>query len=114
MYPSGEWEGFWVQEHYGRQPMRAFTLRFEAGRITGRGRDVIAPFAFRGTYDERTGALVMVKKYLRRHTVTYRGRPDGEGCIQGTWHIGELGSGPFLIRPVVRRPAGDEPIQEIG
>lgn len=114
MYPSGEWEGFWVQEHYGRQPMSAFVLTFAAGRITGRGHDVIAPFTFHGTYDDRTGSVVMVKKYLGRHTVTYRGRPDGEGSITGKWHIGELGSGPFLIRPVFRRPAGDEPITEIG
>ena len=114
MYPSGRWEGFWVQEQYGRQAMEAFTLRFAGGEISGHGRDVIAPFTFRGTYDERTGIVLMEKQYLGRHRVTYRGRPDGEGCIQGTWHIGELGSGPFLIRPVVGRPRGDEPIQEIG
>jgi hypothetical protein len=114
VYPSGEWEGFWVQDLYGRQPMEAFTLRFAAGEISGCGRDVIAPFTFRGTYDEKTGTLLMVKQYLGRHRVTYRGRPDGEGCIQGTWHIGDLSSGPFLMRPVLRRPRGDEPIQEIG
>lgn len=114
MYPSGEWEGFWVQSCWGRQPMEAFTLRFAAGQITGKGSDVIAAFTFRGTYDERTGAVVMVKQYLGRHQVTYRGQSDGEGCIQGTWHIGEHHSGPFLIRPVLRRARGDEPIQEIG
>jgi hypothetical protein len=114
VYPSGQWEGFWVQAHYGRQPMTAFTLRFAAGEITGHGLDVVAAFTFRGTYDERTGTVVMVKHYVGRHRVEYRGRPDGEGCIQGTWHIGEGWSGPFLIRPVLSRPRGDEPIQEIG
>ncbi|HEX4612408.1 MAG TPA: hypothetical protein VH092_29710 [Urbifossiella sp.] len=113
MYPSGRWEGFWVQEQYGRQAMEAFALRFAAGEVTGSGKDVIAPFTFRGSYDEQTGVVVMVKQYQGRHRVTYRGRPDGEGSIQGTWHIGENWSGPFLIRPVLARPRGDEPIQEI-
>ena len=34
------------------------------------------------------------------------GQPDGEGSIQGTWHIGPFDSGPFLLRPAVLRPAG--------
>ncbi len=110
MYPSGEWEGFWVQEHFGRQRMEAFTLRFAGGEVRGGGRDVIAPFTFHGTYDEQTGTVVMVKQYQGRHQVRYRGRPDGEGSIQGTWDIGEHWTGPFLIRPVVARPAVDEPI----
>lgn len=113
MYPSGEWEGFWVQELYGRQPMTAFTLRFAGGAITGGGTDVIAAFKFRGRYDAATGAVVLVKQYRRRHRVTYRGAPDGEGSIAGTWSIGDQWTGPFLIRPVVKRPRGDEPIQEI-
>jgi hypothetical protein len=113
MYPSGEWEGFWVQEHYGRQPMAAFRLRFAGGEVAGGGTDVIAAFTFRGTYDERTGAVVMVKQYAGRHRVTYRGTPDGEGSIAGTWSIGDRWTGPFLIRPVVQRPRGDEPITEI-
>jgi hypothetical protein len=115
MYPTGQWEGFWVQEWYGRQPMTAFTLRFAAsGEITGGGRDVIGPFLFSGAFDTGSGAVVMVKQYLGRHQVTYRGQPDGEGCIQGTWSIGENWKGPFLMRPVVSRPRGDEPIREIG
>ena len=114
MYPSGVWRGFWVQEMYGRQPMEAFELHFHGRDVSGHGRDVIGRFTFSGECNPQTGHLRLVKQYLGRHKVTYRGRPDGEGSILGTWHIGEVASGPFLIRPVLTRPRGDEPIQEIG
>lgn len=119
MYPSGRWDGFWVQEHLGRQAMTPFTLAFAAGRVTGEGRDVVGRFTFSGTYDETSGAVRLVKQYFtaeghRRHQVLYTGRPDGEGSITGTWSIGSLMSGPFLLRPRVTKPTGDEPIHEIG
>ena len=61
----------------------------------------------------RTGEVVMMKQYVGRHRVLYRGAPDGEGCIQGTWSIGDNWTGPFLMRPVIGRPRGDEPIQDV-
>ncbi|QJW94079.1 hypothetical protein [Frigoriglobus tundricola] len=114
MYPSGRWDGFWVHSTVGRGPMEPLTLRFAAGAVTGDGRDVVGPFTFFGEYDEATGEVRMAKQYLGKHCVLYVGRPDGEGSIQGTWSIGPFGSGPFLLRPVIARPSGDEPIQEIG
>ncbi len=114
MYPSGRWEGFWVQEFWGRQAMTPFSLHFADGKVTGEGKDVIGRFTFSGTYDSATGAVRMVKQYLGKHQVLYAGRPDGEGSIQGTWSLGPDWTGPFLIRPVVRKPTGEEPIQEIG
>lgn len=114
MYPSGRWEGFWVQEVYGRQPMSAFSLHFVNGEITGGGRDVIGRFTFTGAYDIRTGDVVMMKQYVGKHRVMYRGAPDGEGCIQGTWSIGEDWTGPFLMKPALIRPTGTEPIEEMG
>ena len=61
-----------------------------------------------------TATSPLVKQYLGKHQVLYVGRPDGEGSILGTWSIGEHCTGPFLLRPVVAKPRGDEPIQEIG
>jgi hypothetical protein len=117
MYPSGKWEGFWQQDGFGRQPMRAFELEFAPdGGVRGRGVDVVGQFTFAGAFDRDTGRVLMVKQYLGKHAVQYDGRPDGEGCIQGTWLI-SMGpvrlTGSFLIRPAVARPTGDEPIQEL-
>ena len=117
MYPSGRWEGFWVQDGFGRQPMRAFELHFANGSISGGGIDVVGRFTFSGAYDVQTGRVLMVKQYLGKHAVQYTGNPDGEGSIQGTWVIDLRGTrltGSFLLRPVLRRPTGDEPIQEVG
>jgi hypothetical protein len=114
MYPSGRWDGFWVQTGYGRQAMTPFTLFFSAGAVTGSGRDRVGPFTFQGEYDEATGEVRMVKKYLGKHSVLYTGRPDGEGSIQGTWVIPGNDTGPFLLRPALSKPTSDEPIQEFG
>ena len=113
MYPSGVWRGYWEQPHFGRQPMNDFTLRFADGVVEGEGRDVIGRFTFHGTCDDQ-GNVVLVKQYLGRHRVLYRGRYDGEGTIHGTWSIGELWSGPFALSPVRRGlPAPDSRIQDI-
>ncbi len=93
--------------------MTAFRLAFREGEVTGEGRDIIGPFAFSGVCDVQTGAIILTKQYRDRHRVIYHGKPDGEGCIAGTWSIGEAHTGPFLMRPVLRRLRGDEPIHEI-
>ena len=113
MYLSGRWQGFWKQLFLGRQSMTPFTLRFAEGSVTGQGRDIVGRFTFSGSYDEITGAVRMVKQYIGRHQVLYVGQPDGEGCIQGTWRISETDKGPFLLRPVMVKVRGDEPILEI-
>jgi len=94
--------------------MTPFTLHFVAGCVTGEGRDVVGRFTFGGEYDEATGEVRLVKQYIGKHQVLYVGRPDGEGSILGTWSIGEHCTGPFLLRPMLAKPRGDEPIQEIG
>lgn len=117
MYPSGRWEGFWVQEGFGRQPMREFELWFADGEVQGSGIDIVGPFTLLGAYDTQTGRVGFVKQYLGKHAVRYTGDPDGEGSIQGTWLLTmdrmQL-EGSFLLRPVVPRPSGEEPIQDIG
>jgi len=113
VYPSGQWEGFWVQQELGRQAMTPFFLHFNGSEIEGSGKDIVGRFSFSGTVDEQTGNIVMVKQYIGRHRVIYRGQPDGEGSIQGTWQIGRFHTGPFLIRPLFQKPRSDAPIQDM-
>lgn len=112
MYPSGFWRGYWEQYGYGRQLMGPLELHFSDGKITGEGRDCIGPFTFAGQYNER-GSVVLVKQYLGRHQVLYRGEHDGEGTIFGQWSIGEYYSGPFALTPELNRAASDAPIREL-
>ena len=112
MYPSGRWRGYWEQAVYGRQTMRDLVLRFSAGQIEGEGVDIIAPFTFHGEYDER-GNVVLVKQYLNRHQVLYRGSYDGEGTIFGEWSIGEAWRGPFALSPERHEISEDVPILAI-
>ncbi len=94
--------------------MTPFYLHFANGNVTGEGKDVVGQFTFSGTYDEATGRVRLVKQYVGKHQVLYVGQPDGEGSIQGNWSIGEYQTGPFLLRPAVVKPTGEEPIAEIG
>ncbi len=114
MYPSGSWDGFWVRPGGSRGSMSPLILRFAAGTVSGDGLDWVGPFSFRGEYDQATGEVRMIKQYLGKHQVLYVGRPDGEGSIQGTWSIGTVDSGPFLLRPALGRPTGAEAIEAIG
>jgi hypothetical protein len=114
VYPSGRWDGFWVQRGFGRQSMTPFSLRFADGKVSGEGRDMVGRFTFSGIYDLTTGEVRLVKQYVGKHMVLYVGQPDGEGSIAGAWSLGNGDSGSFLLRPVVQKPSGDEPIQEIG
>lgn len=114
MYPSGDWQGYWEQGIWGRQPMTPFHLNFSDGQVSGDGRDVVGRFVMTGQYDESTGKIHLIKQYIGKHQVFYVGTPDGEGCVHGTWHIGQDHSGPFTIRPVIQKARGDEPIIVIG
>ncbi len=114
MYRSGPWRGWWEQLEWGRQPMGDLVLRFANGEIEGEGHDIIGPFVFTGSYDDR-GNLTMTKQYTgrMRHSVFYNGSYDGEGTILGTWSIGELWRGPFALSPIPGQPGVSRPAQEI-
>jgi hypothetical protein len=112
MYPSGEWQGFWDQDIWGRQEMRGLVLRFAGGAVEGEGRDMVGRFTFRGSYDDQ-GHVSLVKQYVGRHQVVYEGTYDGEGTILGRWFILGAGIGKFALSPVRARPALDAPIEPL-
>jgi hypothetical protein len=95
--------GWWQEVGFGRQPMQELYLRFDAGRISGSGRDIVGAFTFFGAIDEQ-GRVVMKKKYLGQHTVDYEGTYDGEGLMWGEWRIGPA-KNRWMIRFSRARPA---------
>lgn len=121
LYPSGIWEGFWEQKHYGRQPMTDFLLRFTSdGEIHGHGIDIVGRFLITGHYDRHTGQVEWIKQYIGQHPVHYQGLPDGEGSILGTWRVATavagqvyVDHGAFALRPRLAKPGGNEPIYEL-
>lgn len=106
MSVTTHWQGYWEQPVWGRQPMRQLVLRFDGSDIEGEGVDVIGAFLFQGGIDD-TGTVSLVKSYIGRHQVQYRGNYDGEGTIAGLWTIPGAMSGPFLLHRDHKQAAND-------
>ena len=98
-FPSGPWEGFYLQpDHPGRHGMELY-LTFQEGRLRGEGRDVIGEFLLNGTYECDSGKCWWSKRYLGKHDVAYQGYNEGRG-IWGVWEISTNFKGGFHIWPV--------------
>ena len=54
-----------------------------AGEVSGSGEDCVGSFSITGTI---SAEVVLVKQYVRRHSLHYVGTNSGEG-IFGTWHV---------------------------
>ena len=111
MASTTHWQGYWEQKLWGRQVMHNVVLRFNHGAIRGEGVDCVGRFTFDGTHDAH-GFVVMVKQYLGKHQVLYRGQFDGEGTIFGRWSIWPFDSGEFVLT-VARDGASSAQIEEI-
>lgn len=100
-----ECEGWWVQDFFGRQPMSPLTLTFDEGNISGSGKDIVGPFTMEGVLKD--GKVAIDKQYVGQHATTYLGEFDGEGSMQGTWHI-DGNTGPWGIHMRQRQAPTDE------
>lgn len=104
------WSGWWEQRGLGRQTMHDLVLHVDPNRtVTGGGNDCVGPFTFRGQF-RPDGKVLLVKQYIGRHQVLYRGRNSGEG-IFGTWRIPGFHTGKFALRPLADAHRGYEKIQ---
>lgn len=112
-YPSGRWEGYWEQTHFGRQLMHDLELHFHLCDVEGHGHDIVGPFMIHGRYND-SGLIAFQKQYIGQHSVTYRGQYDGEGTIFGEWLIDGIDSGPFALRCEKFTVSADAPILDIG
>ncbi len=116
-FPSGRWTGFFMQHVLtGRQTM-TLDLTFQGGRLEARGRDVVGPFNFRGTYDTQDGRCRWTKHYDWKHNVAYTGVNEGQG-IWGVWEIRllwglYLDRGVFHIWPEGQPPSAEADLTEL-
>lgn len=98
-FPSGPWEGYFLQPDSPGRHVMELILTFREGTIRGDGRDVVGEFLFKGTYDRETGKCWWSKRYIGKHDVAYQGYNEGRG-IWGVWEIASTFKGGFHIWPV--------------
>lgn len=102
-FPGGAWAGFFLQYWTPGRNKMDLHLEWQAGEVSGRGRDRVGAFTITGTYDAATGRVEWTKKYVGGHSVAYRGVNDGRG-VWGVWEIRQFGGlftdrGGFHIWP---------------
>ncbi|MDG2014024.1 MAG: hypothetical protein P8J33_10985 [Pirellulaceae bacterium] len=96
--PSGEWTGFYLEEHKPKRSWMHLYLHFEEHEIRGEGTDYVGPWLIKGTYDLENSICHWYKQYLKKHRVQYTGTITDSG-IEGSWNIRDWNSGPFHIWP---------------
>ena len=99
-----ECNGWWEQDHLGRQSIDDLQLTFLDGEIYGTGHDIVGSFYLAGVVSAER--VTLVKQYIGAHQVDYPGTFDGEGTFQGFWKINDFGGRWFIrIESVESGPA---------
>jgi len=96
--PSGEWSGFYLENHQPRRGWMHLYINFHNSRIQGEGTDYVGPWIIDGSYDLDNQVCQWTKQYQGKHRVDYQGKVTENG-IQGVWNIRNWNNGPFHIWP---------------
>ena len=86
----------WWEQSGRREEMEGLRMTISGNQLSGSGYDVIGPFTFDGTLDENNDVR-MIKEYLGKHRVLYKGEYDGKDLMWGIWMIG-FSTGPWEIK----------------
>ncbi len=92
--------GWWEQDYFGRQTMHDLHLDFANGQLQGAGDDIVGAFTLRGRIEQ--DQVYLLKQYVGKHAIEYRGTSDGEGTYFGDWSYAGYSGGKWLIR--IERP----------
>jgi len=95
--PTGEWNGFYLENHQPRRGWMHLYMSFADGKIKGEGTDYVGPWVAEGEYDLASRVCSWVKQYIGMHQVIYRGTV-GENGIMGRWEISFI-TGEFHVWP---------------
>ncbi len=93
---SGNWRGFFLENHRPEKGWMHLHLEFDGDQLKGEGVDYVGPWHITGEIDRNIDRLSWNKQYIGKHRVTYQGAVVN-GRIVGNWMIGSLLSGPFTI-----------------
>ena len=96
--PSGEWSGFYLEDHQPRRGWMHLYINFQEQKIHGEGTDYVGPWVIQGSYDVENSVCQWTKQYQGKHRVLYEGKITANG-IQGVWNIRGWNRGPFHIWP---------------
>lgn len=97
-FPSGAWEGYFLEPGHPQRHQMELHLQFREGRLQGEGRDYVGKFLMKGRYETDSGKCWWSKHYLGKHDVAYQGYNEGRG-IWGVWEIESTHKGGFHIWP---------------
>ena len=95
--PTGQWNGFYLENHQPRRGWMHLYLSFADGKIKGEGTDYVGPWVAHGDYETKAGLCSWVKQYVGKHQVIYTGK-IGDNGILGHWEI-TPNTGEFHIWP---------------
>ncbi len=98
-FPSGPWNGYYVQPSPPGKNWMELILTFGNGIVTGEGRDRVGEFRIKGRYQVEDGKSWWTKAYVKQHSIDYQGYNEGKG-IWGTWEYHPTWKGGFHIWPV--------------
>jgi hypothetical protein len=121
-FPSGPWEGFFLQPILVGRHRMELSLTFSGGVLRGDGRDRIGLFLMRGRYDLKDGQCWWTKSYIGKHDIFYRGYNEGKGIwgrwespydsrMHGGFHIWPVGQGfhdPSRLVEAIDLPVAEE------
>src|SRR5262245_18396624 len=62
-FPSGPWIGYFLQKELPGKNLMELRLTFQAGNMTGEGRDRVGQFLIKGRYQLADGKCYWAKKY---------------------------------------------------
>lgn len=96
VFKSGNWRGFFLENHRSEKGWMHLHLEFEQNQIRGEGVDYVGPWHIHGEFDAQKASARWEKHYIGKHQVVYEGALVN-GRIAGQWQIGHWLSGPFTI-----------------
>ncbi|MEZ4775903.1 MAG: hypothetical protein R3D00_22175 [Bacteroidia bacterium] len=87
--------GWWKQYNH-REEMEGLLISIDGNSISGSGYDVVGMFILSGILSEDLSVNIL-KQYIDKHSVNYKGQFDGISRMWGLWTIDWM-AGPWEIQ----------------